>query len=205
MSSKSPTAGIILAAGASVRFGQPKQLVELREKYLLEWVLDAALDSRLDAVVLVLGHQYHAIQQALGGKAARPGLQVVINRDYRKGQSTSLKTGLTYVRRNFSSVMYLLADQPMITSKTINLLLDRFDASDKSICVPARQGRRGNPTLFRRPVYDEIMMIDGDTGARNLTEKYRECVLFVEVDDPLCFVDIDSPGDLEALSERLPD
>jgi len=63
MSSQTQTAGIILAAGASVRFGQLKQLIRLRGKYLVEWVLDAALKSRLDIVVLVLGHEYQSILQ----------------------------------------------------------------------------------------------------------------------------------------------
>ncbi len=94
MSSQTQTAGIILAAGASVRFGQLKQLIRLRGKYLVEWVLDAALKSRLDTVVLVLGHEYQSILKALGAKARHPHLEVVINHRYREGQSSSLKAGL---------------------------------------------------------------------------------------------------------------
>jgi molybdenum cofactor cytidylyltransferase len=204
MSSQTQTAGIILAAGASVRFGQLKQLIRLRGKYLVEWVLDAALKSRLDTVVLILGHEYQSILKALGAKARHPNLELVINHRYREGQSSSLKAGLKSVRKAFSSVMYLLADQPMINSNTIELLLDQFHGSDKDICVPVFEGKRGNPTIFKRPIYEEIMMIDGDIGARNIICKNPERVLYVEIKDPLCFLDIDSRDDLEYLQALLP-
>ena len=204
MSPGTHTAGIILAAGASIRFGQPKQLIKLRGKYLVEWVLDAALNSRLQTVVLVLGHEHQKIIQAVGTKGRHPKLEVVINHHYHEGQSTSLKTGLTCVSQAFSAVMYLLADQPMINSNTIDLLLDRFQDSDKDICVPVFEGKRGNPTIFKRPIYEEIMMIDGDIGARSIIGKTAERVLYTEIKDPLCFFDIDSPEDLENLLPLLP-
>jgi len=72
MSSGTHTAGIILAAGASVRFGQPKQLIKLKGKYLVERVLDSALKSRLDLVVLVLGHEHQSVLQGLGAKVHHP-------------------------------------------------------------------------------------------------------------------------------------
>ena len=204
MSSQTQTAGIILAAGASVRFGQPKQLIKLGDKYLVEWVLDAALKSRLDIVVLVLGHEYQSILQALGAKARHPQLEVVINHRYREGQSSSLKAGLKIVRQKYSSVMYLLGDQPMINSNTINHLLGQVRESEKDIWVPVFEGKRGNPTIFKRPIYEEIMMIDGDIGARSIIGKKVQRVLYAEIKDPLCFFDIDSPEDLKNLLPLLP-
>jgi len=205
MSSKTHTAGIILAAGASVRFGQPKQLIKLKDKYLIEWVLDAALNSRLQTVVLVLGHEHQAILQALGAKAEHPRLKVVINPNYHNGQSTSLKAGLAGVRQAFSSVMYLLADQPLINSNLIDRMLDQFHASDKDICVPLFEGRRGNPTIFRKPLYEDLMRINGDIGARDIIAKKPERVLYAEVKDPRFFFDIDSKEDLEDLLSLMPE
>ncbi|MGB5747003.1 MAG: nucleotidyltransferase family protein [Desulfobacterales bacterium] len=204
MSSIIHTAGIILAAGSSVRFGRPKQLIKLRDKYLVEWVLDAALNSRLQTVVLVLGHEHQKIIRAMGTKLHHPKLEVVINRHYHEGQSTSLKTGLTCVRHVFSSVMYLLADQPMIRSSTIDLLLDHFHDSEKDICVPVFEGQRGNPTIFKRSIYEEIMMIDEDMGARNIIRDNAQGVLYVDIKDPLCFIDIDSQDDFKNLLTLLP-
>ena len=204
MSSTAQTAGIILAAGSSVRFGHPKQLIKLRDKYLVEWVAEAALNSQLQTVVLVLGHAHQKIISALGSIGQHPKLEVVVNPRYREGQSTSLTIGLSRVRQDFAAVMYLLADQPMLNSDTIDYLLDQFHDSERDICVPVFEGQKGNPAIFSRSVYDEIMMIEGDIGAREIIEKNAERVLYVAIKDPLCFFDVDSPEDLKNLQARIP-
>ena len=198
---KKQTAGIILAAGMSQRFGQPKQLLKLKNKPLLEWVLDAALASRLAKVVLVVGHEHQKILQALGSMTSHPRLQVVINHRYQEGQSRSLQAGLLEIQTQLSSVMFLLGDQPMLKSAMIDHLLERFWRSDKDICVPLYKGKRGNPTLFRRTMYCKLMAINGDIGARDIILANPARVLYVEVDDPLCFLDIDSPEDFENLQK----
>ena len=196
MPHKKQTAGIILAAGMSHRFGRPKQLLKLKNKHLIEWVLDAALASRLDKVVLVLGHEHAKILQALGAKTNLPRLQIVINRRYQEGQSRSLQAGLKMVYKAYYSAMFLLGDQPRVQSRTIDDLLARFWYSEKNICVPVHRGKRGNPTLFSRAMYCRLMAINGDFGARNIIREESKQVLFVEVDDPAEFVDIDTPGDI---------
>jgi len=196
MPHKKQTAGIILAAGMSQRFGRPKQLLKLKNKHLLEWVLDAALASRLAKVVLVLGHEHEKILQTLGIKTNLPRLQIAINRRYPEGQSRSLQSGLKMVHKAYYSAMFLLGDQPRLQSSTIDNLLARFWNSEKNICVPVHRGVRGNPTLFSRAMYCKLMAIKGDFGARNIIRENPEQVLSVEVDDPTQFVDIDSPEDL---------
>ena len=114
------TAGIILAAGRSARFGRPKQLLELKGKYLLEHTLSAALGSKLNHLVLVLGHEHQNILQKLGARIRHSHLQVVINHRYLEGQSRSVQAGLLKIRQAFPSVMFLLGDQPMLDSNTIN-------------------------------------------------------------------------------------
>jgi len=120
---KKPTAGIILAAGMSTRFGDPKQLQKLKDRYLLDWVLDAALSSQLEGLILVLGHHFETICTALGDSLHHPSLKVVNNPHYREGLSTSLRTGVSHIQHDFSSVMFLLADQPLLNSDNIDLLL----------------------------------------------------------------------------------
>jgi molybdenum cofactor cytidylyltransferase len=99
--------------------------------------------------------------------------------------------------------MYLLGDQPMINSNTIDILVDQFHRSGREICVPIFERQRGNPTIFKRSTYEEIMMIDGDIGARDIIAKNPERVLYAKVEDPLCFFDIDSPEDLKKLKGLL--
>jgi molybdenum cofactor cytidylyltransferase len=200
MSRKKPTAGIVLAAGESIRFGKPKQLLRLKNKYLIEWVLDAALESRLKHIILVLGHEHQRILQALGTKAQHPRLQVVVNQQYKQGQSVSLQTGLLKIRDIFPSVMFLVGDQPMVKSETINFLLDQFWSSDKDICVPAHRGKRGNPTIFSQKFYCQLQQIRGDMGGRKIIQSYPEFVLQIDIDNPLFFFDIDTPDDFNKLT-----
>jgi molybdenum cofactor cytidylyltransferase len=196
-------AGIILAGGSSIRFGRPKQLLKLKGKYLLEYVLNAALGSELDHVVLVLGHDHQNILQALGSRTTHERLQVVINHRYLEGQSRSLQAGLLKIRQAFSSVMFLLGDQPMLDSNTIDHMLARFRHSAKDIGVPVCKGKRGNPTIFNRVLYDQLMAIEGDIGARDIIRTHPERVLNIELDDPLCFFDVDSQKDFENLQSLL--
>ncbi|MCP4628326.1 MAG: nucleotidyltransferase family protein [bacterium] len=199
MPHKKQTAGVILAAGTSKRFGQPKQLAKLDGKYLLEWVLDSALASRLSQVVLVVGHEHPKIMQALGSKINHPRLHVVVNDRYRQGQSGSLRVGLSNIQKAFESVMFILGDQPRLRSSTIDFLLKNFWNSEKNICVPVCRGIRGNPTIFSRILYADLMMIEGDIGAREIIRTNQEHILYVELDDALGFVDVDSRQDLEKL------
>jgi molybdenum cofactor cytidylyltransferase len=200
---KTPTAGIILAAGESKRFGEPKQLLRLGGRRLMEWVLQAALESSLDIVVLVLGCEHDRIQRGLLKWTAHPKCTVLVNPHYREGLSTSLKAGLAGVAHDFPSAMFLLGDQPMVTAALIDLLLRRFAQSEKSICVPAHRGTRGNPVLFASSHYPAILRLSGDTGARDLITAHPEQVLAVEVPDPRIFLDIDRREDAEMVATVL--
>jgi molybdenum cofactor cytidylyltransferase len=201
MPHKKQTAGVILAAGMSLRFGRPKQLLEIGDKYILEWVLDAALASRLAKVVLVLGHEHAKILQALETWAELPGLQIVINHRYSEGQSRSLQTGLSVIQKAFGSVMFLLGDQPRLQSGTIDYLLESYWDSEKQIAVPVYRQQRGNPTIFSRAMYCRLMAIRGDIGARDVIIENPAKVLSIEVDDAAEFVDIDTPADLAKIQK----
>jgi molybdenum cofactor cytidylyltransferase len=196
-----PTAGIILAAGASTRFGRPKQLLRLNDKYLIEWVLDAALNAKLNRIILVLGHSHQKIQQTLSLKLRHPKLQIEINPHPEKGQSCSLQQGLSRVRDTFPAAMFLLADQPFVDAATLNFLLEQFWSGDKDICVPTFAGKKRNPCIFRKNFYPQIMDIIGDTGARQIIKANPENVLEVDIKNPRFFLDVDTPEDLEKIKK----
>ncbi|MDM8541204.1 nucleotidyltransferase family protein [Desulfococcaceae bacterium HSG9] len=201
-----PTAGVILAAGRSTRFGtpkQPKQLLKLNNTPMVELVLDNALKSRLQRIVLVLGCQYQSILKHLGKKAHHPRLQIVVNHSFKEGLSSSLHCGLNAVQRKSEAVMFLLADQPLADAGLINLLLENFEASDKGICVPVYKEKRGNPTIFSRHYYDRLMMIKGDRGGRRLIKAHTKDVLEVQVCAPACFEDIDTLSDVAKIQRLI--
>ena len=196
MQTKSPTAGIILAAGASRRLGRPKQLLQIGAQTLLEKVIATALASRLEQVVLVLGHQSERIITELGDKLRSPRLHVIVNEGYAKGMSGSLQRGLLQVRDAFPAIMVILADHPFLDTASIDSLLRQFRSSPKDIGVASIQGRRGLPVCFSSRFYDAIMAIRGDMGARNIIRDHPESVLAVEIENQQCFFDIDDEADL---------
>jgi molybdenum cofactor cytidylyltransferase len=197
---KRPTAGIVLAAGLSARLGRAKQLIDVGGRPMLARVLGAALSSALDAVVLVLGHEADGIRVALVEDLSDPRLRILQNPKYREGMSSSLRVGLLPLTDDFPSVMFLLGDQPFMDARTINLLLERFWSSDKDICIPVCRGRRGNPAVFSRRFYGEILKLTGDRGARDIIRANREQVLQVEIQDSRCFLDIDNEEDARRLT-----
>jgi len=205
MSWKKPTAGIVLAAGMSKRFGMPKQLLKLGGKTLVERVLEASLSSRLDRIFLVLGHHSEPVLEQIVDHKADPRLTIGINPAYRNGMSHSLRLGLEMARTDFPSVMFLLADQPLVDAEMIDRLLECFWSSNKDICVPVCGDRRRNPTLFSRRFYDQILALDGDVGARKIIRSHPANVHRVEMDDPPRFFDIDTLADLDRLKSLVPE
>jgi len=118
-------AGLLLAAGSSTRMGSPKQLLHVQGVTLLERILNEALKSELDKIILILGHQSKEIKKALGQIIVHKKLRVIENPRYRQGISSSITTSLSEVEDNYDHVMILLADLPHVTSRLINLLIDR--------------------------------------------------------------------------------
>jgi len=199
MSWKKPTAGIILAAGMSTRLGKSKQLLHLKGKCLLERVLDACLGSELDKTFLVLGHQHQTIVQTLDQQLRHPNIEVVINSNYREGQSQSLRAGLLAASNAYASVMFLLGDQPIVDSEMIDFLLNRFWNSRKDICIPVNRGKRRNPVIFSSNWYDRLLEIKGDIGARQIIAANVQHVLAVDVENSMYFHDIDTEEDYKRL------
>jgi len=196
---KRPTAGIILAAGMSRRFGKLKQLLEIGDSTILSMVIDAVMKSDLEKVLLVLGHQADAVRASLVDKLLNSRIITVLNPHYEEGMSTSLKCGLMEIEAEFPSIMVLMGDQPLLGHEVINLVLRSFRASDKDICVPVYKGKRGLPVCFTRRFYNNILGITGDMGAREIIGKNPEDVQTVELEDPTAFMDIDDERDFDGL------
>ena len=196
---KTKTAGVILAAGASTRMGRPKQLLILDGQPLLQRVLQAALASNLDQVVLVLGHRAADIRRTLGAAADPRRLHVVVNPDYQNGMAGSLKTGVRAAMAGHSGVMILLADHPFLNTALINQVLRAFLTSDKAICAPVYNGRRGHPVCLERRFFADILSLSGDVGARDILRRHADQVQTIQLTDGRAFMDIDTPADLRKL------
>jgi len=179
---------IVLAAGQATRFGQCKQLMRLGEKALLQHVLDNLAHSKIDDVVVVLGARADEIREQIQFGKAR----TIMNPDYANGMSTSIQAGLRAI--DSDAAMIVLADQPLVASRTLDLLIDEYRRSKPSVVIPTFNGFRGNPVIVDRSLFAEMMTIRGDIGCRSIFGNHP--VHLLPVDDRGVVTDIDTPEDL---------
>jgi molybdenum cofactor cytidylyltransferase len=187
---------IILAAGRSTRMGGPnKLLAELDGKPLVRIVTEQALGSKAKDVIVVTGHQAEQVEKALHGLDVR----FVRNPNFAQGLASSVRAGVAAVPRDADGAVICLGDMPMISAQLIDHLIEAF-APDRGnmIAVPVSDGRRGNPVLWSRRFFSELMALDGDIGARHLIAKHGEAMAEVPVEGLGAFLDIDTPQALEA-------
>ena len=194
--------GIILAAGAARRMKKLKQLLPLGGKPMVWHVADAACRSRLDSVRIVTGAESAAVSAAV---SILP-LSVVVNPEWQRGQSTSLAAGLRGLPAETAAVMFLLADQPLVTPELINSLIDAFATSAKSIICPVHAEQRGLPVLFAIPKWqDALTTLAGDQGARSIISAHPEEICQVAVESPELFLDVDTIEDYRRMCSRFPE
>ncbi len=187
--------GIILAAGSSRRMGRVKALLPWGDSLLLERVIDNASHSRLDSVMVVLGHEADIIMERIDFK----GVRVIVNSDYNTGQSSSLRASLCALGDDTDAAMFLLGDQPFISVQIIDKLICTFCRHPSGLLIPTHRGKRGNPVLVHKSVFGMIQKITGDTGARALFDSLSGQITEVEVLDPGILLDIDTPADYQKL------
>jgi len=190
---------IVLAAGLSSRMGSNKLLAEIDGKPLIRRSVEAALSSSADSAVVVTGNRNSEVRSALSGL----NVQFIDNPDFSKGLSESLKRGLSVVPDGTDGALILLGDMPDVSSAMIDKLVAAFDpVEDRAICVATRHGKRGNPVLWARRFFPEMMAIEGDIGAKQLMAANGDLVCEVEADDDGPLIDIDTPEALAAYRAR---
>jgi len=186
---------VILAAGMSSRMGETKQLLRLGEHTLLDQVLANVRASGVDEIVLVLGHAAEKIMDSVTGE----NVKIAINRAYREGMGTSLRTGLSALPSGIDAALIVLADQPFVRPATLKQLMDQYRKSNAQIVIPMYKGFRGNPVLLDHSVFPEVMALNGDIGCRALFGNHLEGIVKVSVEDLGILLDLDSKDDLEKL------
>ena len=191
--------GIILAAGSASRMGSLKQLLPFRGKTILDNVIANAHKSKLNETILVLGYCADKIKQNLDLPDGSPGIRIVINKEYKKGQSSSLKKGLENISVNCDGAMFLLGDQPLVTDIIINKLILAFETSIAPIVIPYCNGKRGNPVIIAKSLFFRLKSLSSDTGARVFFKEFEHEILKVPVNDNAILEDIDTKGDYEKL------
>ena len=192
---------IVLAAGRSTRMGGPNKLLEtISGKPLVRIAAEEALRSRADPVVVVTGHERAKVEAALAGL----DLRLVHNPDYAQGLSTSVKAGLAALPPEAEAAIVCLGDMPQVTSALIDRLIAAYDPEQNALVVlPTFAGKRGNPVLWSRRLFPDLMALEGDVGARHLIGAYQEVVIELPVENAAAMVDIDTPDGLRAAKAEM--
>jgi molybdenum cofactor cytidylyltransferase len=192
-----PISAIVLAAGVAKRMGQLKQLLPLGHSTVLDQTIENLSGSEVDEIIIVLGYQSAEIKSVIRKTKAR----VIINPDYRKGMSSSIKAGLASVQPLAKAILLVLADQPFVSSHLINHLLREYAKQGKGILIPVYHSRRGHPIIISLNYKNELMALEGDIGAREIIARHPEDVLELKVESPEINLDIDTPEDYRLLKK----
>jgi molybdenum cofactor cytidylyltransferase len=175
--------------------GPNKLMATLDGEPLVRHAVRAALEGGLSEVVVVTGHQGERVASALAGLNVR----LVTNPRYAEGLSTSLKAGLAALGEEVDGALVLLGDMPRVGAGLVRRLAEAFDpASGRHIVVPVAGGRRGNPVLWGRRFFGELMKVTGDQGGRTVLASSPEAVIEVPVEGDAVHLDLDTPEALAA-------
>jgi molybdenum cofactor cytidylyltransferase len=194
-------AAVVLAAGRSTRMGGPnKLLAEIGGRPLVRIAAEEALASGARPVIVVAGHQGAAIEKALGGL----DLRVVHNPGFANGLATSLKAGISALPADVDGAIVCLGDMPCVDAQLMRQLINAFAPdSGALVVVPTFEGKRGNPVLWSRRFFPDLMAIEGDVGARHLIGRYGDAVIELPVPHKGALLDVDTPETLAGVKAEI--
>lgn len=193
MSARDPQLhALILAAGASRRFGTPKQRATINGQPLLRRCVERTAEA-VDHTWVILGA--HAVQLT----PLLTGLPVTIrtNRDWALGLGHSIRTGIEALPASCTGVMLVLADQARIRVEDYRRLADTWRRAPETIAAARYGSVTGAPVIIPRHLFHELAQLNGDVGARAVIQRHEHDVTAVPI--PNATFDLDTPEDLMAL------
>jgi molybdenum cofactor cytidylyltransferase len=194
-------AALVLGAGRSSRMGGPnKLLAEINGRPLIRIVTEAALKSKARPVIVVTGHQRDKVEAALAGLP----VTFAHNPQFADGLGTSLKAGIAALPAEVDGVIVCLGDMPQVDAALIDRLIGALDPDKAAlVAVPVIDGKRGNPVVWSRRFFPDLMTVEGDVGARYLIGRYSEAVAEVPLTGTAALTDVDTPEALAAVKKEL--
>lgn len=198
LSSAESVGGIVLGAGTSSRFGPAnKLLAAVHGTPMIRRVVAIAVESKVDELVVVLGHEASTVAGTLSGLP----ISTTYNADYAKGQSSSVRRGVEFAQNSgWDAAVVLLGDMPFLNAATIDRLIVAYRSRAESIVAPEYGGQRGNPVLFAQEHFDRLAAVSGDRGGREFLQNCPELVL-IDTNDSGVVRDVNDRDDLDEASE----
>lgn len=191
--------GLVLAAGRSSRMGRAKATlpVDARDTFVSR-IVRTFLAAGIDDVVVVLGHDADAIAESLTNSLLP--VRFALNREYDRGQLSSIRTGLAVIDRpGITGVLLTLVDVPLVSASTVRSILSRFHGTAAPVVRPVNAGRHGHPILIARSLFDLIRSTSDESGLKPIVRTHASPDGDVEVDDEGAFVDIDTTDEYRRL------
>jgi molybdenum cofactor cytidylyltransferase len=193
-------AAVVLAAGGGTRMqGAIKQLLPVRGKPLVANAIDLAAKSAVQQIIVVLGSRAEEVRLAIHDAPA----QMLINREWETGHASSVRTGLRGVSSLVDAVVFLNADQPLLTSQVIDALIQRRAETGAHIVAPRYDGMRGSPVLFDRTHFGELLRMEAEQGGRDVMALHRDEIEWVDFSDARLGFDVDTPEEYARLTTML--
>ena len=179
---------VILAAGESKRMESPKMLLTFNGRTMIEKVITNVSESKIDKIIVVLG----AYREALVELISKLPVKYCYNDNYKKGMLSSVQCGFRNLSSVCRAVLVFQGDQPLITSDAINVVIDAYLSSGKSIVIPVYRGRRGHPLLIDIKYSNEIEKLNTNKGLRSLAYMFSDDVLEVDTNESGILTDFDT-------------
>jgi molybdenum cofactor cytidylyltransferase len=191
---------VVLAAGRSSRMGRAKATLPLRGgDTFLSRIVRTFTEAGVDDVIVVVGHEAAAIIESFEGTEMTA--RFVVNRDYDRGQLSSLNAGLAVVDRpGVAAALVTLVDVPLVAAATVRAVVTRYRESGARIVRPTAGARHGHPVLIDRSLFDLFRAADPAAGAKTIIRAHATAAGDLPIDDEGAFVDIDTAADYEKLT-----
>lgn len=186
---------IIMASGFGSRMGRNKLLLPYKGKSMIEYVIDAVLNSDLKEKVFI-GREEQVLKIA-----GERGIKTVVNPNAYRGQSEAIKLGIKNLT-TANGYMFFTGDQPFINSEVINTLIREFEKYSNSIIVPLCNDKPSSPVIFPEDLKGELLELDGDTGGREVIKTNLNRVKYVPMNKPHCLIDVDTYEEYKSLIEN---
>ena len=192
-------AGIILAAGASRRMGSVnKLLASIAGKPLVRHAVESFVATSLSPIIVVVGYESDKVAAALEGLP----VQLVFNPDHATGQGSSVGVGVEALDNNVTDAMIGLGDMPLLPSALLDSLIHTHIGREEHACnitIPAFEGQRGNPVLWGKTFFPELITLAGDRGGRQLLNDHKAAQHLIACDHSSVLRDVDTVDALAAI------
>ncbi len=183
--------------------GVHKALLEYRGRTFLETIVATLREAAVTRIIVVVGHRAERIQGQLASRLE--GVEWVVNRDYPRGQTSSLQAGLTALdagdaKAAVEAVILCLVDHPSVAAETVRAVVRAFRQSGTPVVLPTYQNQCGHPVLISRSLFAALVGLPQDAGANTVIRQHRDATQLVEVNDAGILVDVDDPESYLRLS-----